>query len=190
MKPFLLWESKKYYTFWACVCSLSCPACNALAPYSDMWPCLALPYFSTISLKRHDWREKVIEHKMCVLIFFTNFVCKVPHSKKNWSRYDWKCILVTMWSARYSCQILMEVDFLDRFSQKYGKYQIPRKCVQWEPNCSMRADRGTDVTKLNVAFRTSANAPKNLKKIVLLTQIIEPTPTTADMCRFLPQQKG
>jgi hypothetical protein len=36
--------------------------------------CLTLPYFSTLSHKRHDFREKIIEHKMCVLIFCTTFV--------------------------------------------------------------------------------------------------------------------
>jgi hypothetical protein len=36
--------------------------------------CLAVPYFSTFSHKRHDFREKVIEHKTIVLIFSTTFV--------------------------------------------------------------------------------------------------------------------
>jgi len=38
--------------------------------------------------------KKVTEHKMCVVIFFTNFVVNSHHSKKNLARYDKKCILV------------------------------------------------------------------------------------------------
>jgi len=33
--------------------------------------CLAVPHFNTLSLKRHDFREKVYEHKMSVFIFCT-----------------------------------------------------------------------------------------------------------------------
>jgi predicted transcriptional regulator len=45
--------------------------------------CLAVPYFSTLSHKRHDFREKVTEHKMCVLICSKTFVRNISHSKKN-----------------------------------------------------------------------------------------------------------
>ena len=33
--------------------------------------CFALQYFPTLSHKRHDFRNNVLEHKMCVLIFPT-----------------------------------------------------------------------------------------------------------------------
>jgi hypothetical protein len=41
---------------------------------------------------------------MCVLISSTTFVWNISHSKKNWARYDKKCVSVFMWSTRYSCQ--------------------------------------------------------------------------------------
>jgi hypothetical protein len=34
--------------------------------------CLAMPYFSTLSYKRHDFRKKKIGHKIWVLVFSTN----------------------------------------------------------------------------------------------------------------------
>ena len=42
--------------------------------------CLAVPYFSTLSHKWHDFLEKV---KICVLIFSVTFVRNISHSKKN-----------------------------------------------------------------------------------------------------------
>ena len=44
---------------------------------------LTVPYFPTLLLKGHDFHEKVIEHKICVLIFSTTFVRNISHSKKK-----------------------------------------------------------------------------------------------------------
>ena len=41
------------------------------------------------------------------------------------------------------------------------------KSVQWTPSSSMRADGGTDVSNLIVAFRNFANAPKNCSYIYI-----------------------
>jgi hypothetical protein len=48
--------------------------------------CLTLPYFSTTSLKQHDFLNNVIERETCVLIFSAKLVWKFSHSKKNWKR--------------------------------------------------------------------------------------------------------
>jgi hypothetical protein len=52
---------------------------------------LAPPYFSTLSHKRHDFRKKVTEHKMRVLIFSTTFISNISHPKKNSATYCHKC---------------------------------------------------------------------------------------------------
>ena len=64
---------------------------------------------------------------------------------------------------RHTCQILIVLEFLKRFS-KYTEYQIPYKSVLWETKFSMRTggrtDRQTDMTKLTVAQRNYATAPR------------------------------
>jgi len=57
----------------------------------------------TLSHKRHDFGEKVTEHKMCVLIFCTTFVWNISQSKKNSARYDQNCISVCRYSIGYCC---------------------------------------------------------------------------------------
>ena len=60
--------------------------------------CPAVQHFTTQSHKWYDFRKekKNIDHKMCVLIFSITFVWNIFYSKKNWERYDQKCLLVFM----------------------------------------------------------------------------------------------
>jgi hypothetical protein len=51
----------------------------------------ALPYFSTLSHNGTIFEKKVIEHRMCVLIFSTTFVWNISHSKKKSATYYHKC---------------------------------------------------------------------------------------------------
>jgi len=76
----------------------------------------AAQYVNKLSHKRRDFRKTFLEHKMCVLSFFTT----LPGIHLILRRIERdtikKCILVCMQSIRYSSQILM--NFLDRFSKK------------------------------------------------------------------------
>ena len=118
--------------------------------------CTALQYFSTLFHKWHEFRNKATEHKMWVLISSITFVWDISRSMKNWARYDQKCILEFRESTRYSCLILMKLEFSQQFfEKKILKYQFSWKSVRWE-----QTDGRTDMTKLIVAFRNFANAPK------------------------------
>ena len=58
---------------------------------------LAIPYFSTLSYKQHDYRgKKIIEHKIRVLFFSTAFVYNIFHSKQNSARNCLKFTYVFM----------------------------------------------------------------------------------------------
>ena len=45
--------------------------------------CPAVQYFSTLSHKRHNFRKKKVDHKMCVSILSTTFVSDISHSKEK-----------------------------------------------------------------------------------------------------------
>jgi hypothetical protein len=57
---------------------------------------------------------------MCVYIFSITLVWNISHFNKNLARYNQKCMLDFTWSIRYSCQVLIKLEFprqiFDNFS--------------------------------------------------------------------------
>ena len=92
--------------------------------------CPAIQHFSTLSHKRHDCRNKVTEHKMCALIFSTNFVWNIFHSKKNWARYDRKCILGLRVKYPLFLSDFNEIEIFSTDFRRILKYQILWKSVE------------------------------------------------------------
>jgi len=88
--PLLQWTIKKYYVFWACVCTLTYAACNAVA-------CPALQYFLPYLINGANYEKKLLNIK-CVFWFSLQLLCEtfLIQKKKKKQRYDQKCKLVCM----------------------------------------------------------------------------------------------
>ena len=130
-----------------CICSPRYPACNAHAPYCHLWPARLYSIFP------HYLKEDTIFEKK-----------KINWSTKSANWFSLQILSQTFFILR-RIYIGLHVKyplFLSRFNEpwtfsvnfrKIPKNQISWKSVQWEPSCSMRTDRQTDMTKLIVAFR-------------------------------------
>ena len=158
MLSLLQLKSKTNYVFRVCVCSRRYLAWNAQL---SAVACPALLYFSTLLHKRHDFRRKFYWTKMCVLIFCTNFIWNVFHSKNNWAKSDKKkCILFFTRSSRYSCRIWTKLEWSRQIFEQHSNIKFHENHSRGGSELS-HADRRTDMTKLIVAFRNFAKAPKN-----------------------------
>jgi hypothetical protein len=147
VQPLLQWKSNKCNICWVRVCRLMCPTWNAFP---------ILRCFST-SHQRRDFREKVIEYKMCVLMSST-YLCETfsiiwrtePNVIKN--------------VCRSSCKVklfLLDLNETWIFSTDFGK--ISNIQFLENPFSRIQTDGQTDMTNLIVAFCNSANAPMNRK---------------------------
>jgi len=79
-------------------------------------------FFHIISLTAQYSKEKIIEHKRCVLSFSTNLPLNIFYSKKNFATYYQKCVFGFMQSNRYSCQISMNLEFSRQIFEKYSYF--------------------------------------------------------------------
>ena len=159
MQPLLQWKSNEYYTTWVCVCSLRYPACNVHAPYYHLWPA---PLYNIFP---HFRKKKVTEHKMGVLTFCTTFVWNNTYFKKKWARYDKTCIGRNVKYPLFVSYFDETSIFLDRFSKnsQISNFMKIRPVGAELCYADWRTERQT---KLILAFRNVANAPKYLIKVI------------------------
>ena len=55
---------------------------------------------------------------------FSTFVWNISHSKKNWARREHKGTLVFVYSTRYSCLILIKLEFSGQIFEKYSNIKF------------------------------------------------------------------
>ena len=80
------WCSGKagYYIIWVSVCSLRYPAYTGHAPYCLVWPVWLYHIFLHYLINGTIcWKKKVIEYKICVLIFSITFIAEISHLKNS-----------------------------------------------------------------------------------------------------------
>jgi hypothetical protein len=98
--------------------------------------CLAVPYFSTLSHKRHDFRGKNLLNIKCVFWFCLQILYEILLILRRIERD----IIINV--HRSSCKVSVIVvrfqwKFVSTDSRKILIYQILWKSIQWEPSCSM-----------------------------------------------------
>jgi hypothetical protein len=97
---------------------------------------------------------------MFVSRFYAIFVWNISHSK-NWTRRDQKYVLVITYSTRYSCHIVMRLEFSRQIFEKFhensssGSRVVPR-------------ERTDGQTWRIVAFRSFSKVPKHWATISCL----------------------
>jgi len=128
--------------------------------------CPALHHFPILSHKRYDFREKNYWMQNVCFGFLYNFCLK------HFSIWDEMSeIRQKMHNGHVKCPLLLfdlnETWVFYTVFRKIIKYQTSWKSVQWEQSRSMWTDGRTDMTKLIVAFRNFANAPKEGKTVPL-----------------------
>ena len=145
----LQWRSCKYYIFWVCVCILALVILQAICIFfGAILYCHHCHIFSCYLICGKTAGKKLLYTK-CVFWFSLQIL---PETFVILRRIQLDIIInvhisVFMWSTRYSCQILIKLQFSWQTlkKKKYNKYKISRKSIKWELSCSMQMDRQTDM---------------------------------------------
>ena len=93
---------------------------------------------------------------MCVDFLYSIFVWNISHSKKNSASY-YHNVLGIHYRTRYSCQILMKIEFSRQIFEVYSNFKVHENPFSGN---GVVPRRRTDMRKLIGAFRNFADAPK------------------------------
>jgi len=117
--------------------------------------------FFYLILWRAQFKKKVIERKMCVLIFCTIFSETYLILRGTERDMIKKCVLVSMLRIRYSCHILKNLEVCWQIFEKYANIKFHEQPSRGNifASCGL-TDCQTDMTNLIVTFRNFANPPK------------------------------
>jgi hypothetical protein len=99
-------------------------------------------YFHLISQTARFSKTKVIEQKMCVVMFYAK-LSKHFSFLEDMSETRSQMYIGRHVKYRYYCQILIKLEFCPQIS-KNGHISYFFKSVQMDPHCSMRTDVHTD----------------------------------------------
>ena len=94
-----------------------------IRPIVSYVDCLVVPYFSTLSRKRHDFRKNLLYIKSVLWFSLQHLANALLILRRN-QRDKHKCTQDFMWSAPYSCQILMNLAFALQTFQKYSNIKF------------------------------------------------------------------
>ena len=143
--------------------------------------CFFLPYFSTFSFNRHNFRKKVIEYKMCVLKFSTNFF-EIFIVVRRIYRRIFINIRRSLWKVPIFVRFELKLNFFNIYSR--NRYIQFKENPSTGPNCSILSDgrthRQTEMTKLVVAIRNFTNVSKNPQHIAYMVSGLEDSLCLAD----------
>ena len=145
------------------------PACNEHAPYCHLWPVRLYIIFPPYLINDVDFREKSqwtwnVTSWLSLRLLSENFL--------TLNRTEWDMIKNVYWTACKVPVIFVAFNEIRLFSQKIfekKKLKISLKSVSGSPvvprgRTDRQTDRQTDITKLTVAFRNSANATENRRQ--------------------------
>jgi hypothetical protein len=102
--------------------------------------CPALPYFSILSLKRHDFQKTLLSIKYVfwssVQLLLETFLILRRIEREIIINVHRSSCKVPLFLSNFKETWILSTDF-----RKILKYKISWKSVQWEPSCSMRTGR-------------------------------------------------